>query len=56
MNTAVKTHWRLAYKSVKRAIKVTLISIESYIRAYKYSTKVSEDLYRKRKAIEYFEE
>jgi hypothetical protein len=56
MNTAVKTHWRLAYKSVKRAIKVTWISIESYIRAYKYSAKVSDDLYKKRKAFEYLKD
>jgi hypothetical protein len=48
INTQIKSHWRLAGRTVWKAIVVTLMVASSYVRAKYYIVKNSERLQRKR--------
>jgi len=43
MTLAAKTHWKLAYKAVKKALKVTLQDILQQFRARKHINKIYDD-------------
>lgn len=40
VSLAVKSHWKLAYKAVKKAIKVTIQEAGQYIKSTRYHLKV----------------
>jgi hypothetical protein len=48
LSLSAKSHWRLAIKSVRKALKVTLNDIIQQIRARKYINKVHDDNERSR--------
>jgi len=48
ISKAVKSHWKLAYRTIKKAIKVTLIDMKQVLIAKKYSFKIADDLERQR--------
>lgn len=52
VSLAVKTHWKLAYKSVKKAIKVSFQELNQFRKARKYHNKIIDDLDRRRKFFE----
>lgn len=54
MNKQIKSHWRLAYKAVAKAVKVTFSVIIETIKAKKYIFLNEERLYRER--LEYEKE
>lgn len=43
MTLAAKTHWKLAYKAVKKALKVTLQDILQQFHARKHINKIYDD-------------
>ena len=45
----IKSHWKLAFKSVLKAVKVTLQTVASVIRASKYSFSISDKLAEQRR-------
>jgi len=48
MNTQIKSHWRLAYRTFKKALSVTFSLMGRSLRANKYSFKVYHQLERQR--------
>lgn len=48
MNTQIKSHWRLARKSLWRAISISFSVCYSSLRARLYSISVSEKIMRQR--------
>lgn len=48
ISLAIKSHWRLAYRSFKKAIKVTLQEIKQSIKAHNYSFRMADDLDKQR--------
>jgi len=48
MNTQVKSHWRLVWRTFKKAIKVTIGIFFQMLRANLYSMKVFRHLERQR--------
>lgn len=52
LSLAAKTHWKMAFKSLKKAIKVTLQDIKQTRKAKKYRLKIADDLYIKKKFFE----
>lgn len=49
---AVKSHWRMALRAVKKAIEVTLQEINQVRKARKYQNKIIDDLERRRRFFE----
>ncbi len=49
ISKAAKTHWRLAYKSIKKALKVTLQDILQQFKARKHINKIYVDNLEQRK-------
>ncbi len=48
MNQAVKTHWKLARRSLVKAIYVTFQSLFAILRSRRHSFKIAEDLQKSR--------
>ena len=48
----IKSHWRIAFKSVLKAIKVTFQTAAAAVRAHKYSFTVADDLTEQRRKHE----
>lgn len=48
ISKAVKSHWKLAYRTFIKAIKVTLIDIKQIFNAKRYSFNIEDDLDRQR--------
>jgi len=45
---AAKTHWRVAYRQTKRAIKETVRDIVQHLKAKRYIKKTEDALYKQR--------
>lgn len=52
LSLAVKSHWKMAYRAIKSAIKVTLQDLNQVRKSRKYHNRVIDDLDRKRKFFE----
>ncbi len=52
VSVAVKTHWKLALRSVKKAVKVTFQELNQVRKSRKYHNKIIDDLDRRRKFFE----
>lgn len=52
MNTAVKTHWKLAYRSVKKALLVTVQSLSAAMRAARYTAIMQSRLSARKRELE----
>lgn len=48
VSLAVKTHWKLAFKHVKKALKVTVQTLLAMRRAKRYLLKIDDTLTKKR--------
>ncbi|QKJ99909.1 MAG: hypothetical protein HND40_10230 [Ignavibacteriota bacterium] len=53
LSLAIKSHWKLALRALKKAIKVTLQELNQIRKSRKYHNKIIDDLDRKRKFFEY---
>ncbi len=51
MNTAIKSHWRLAWRAFVKALKVTLQTLSAAVRARYYSVRISEKLQEDRRNL-----
>lgn len=52
MNTAVKTYWKLAYRSVKKALLVTVQSFSAAMRAARYTAIMQSRLSAKKRELD----
>lgn len=52
LSLAVKSHWKMALRATKKAIKVTLQDLNQVRKSRKYHNKIIDDLDRKRKFFE----
>ncbi|AFH47811.1 Hypothetical protein IALB_0097 [Ignavibacterium album JCM 16511] len=52
VSLAVKSHWKLALRALKRAIKVTIQELNQIRKSRKYHNKIIDDLDRRRKFFE----
>jgi hypothetical protein len=48
MNGLVKSHWRLVWSCLKKALKVTLDSFKSFLKAHIYRAKVQYEITKQR--------
>ncbi len=51
MNQAVKSHWKLAWRSFTKAVSVTFQTIFAMLRSRRYSFKVEDDLQKSRSEL-----
>ncbi|MEJ5351937.1 MAG: hypothetical protein WHS65_10120 [Melioribacteraceae bacterium] len=56
ISLAVKSHWKLAYRTFKKAIKVTLQDIKQIFNAHNYNYKISDDIDKQRYFYKIYEE
>jgi len=56
LSTAVKSHWRLAYRMFLKAIKVTFQDFNQNRKARAYINKIQPDLYAKKRIENIFSE
>lgn len=48
LSKAVKSHWKIAFFSLKRALRVTLQDLKQVIKASRYRNKIEYDLNNQR--------
>jgi len=52
LSLAAKTHWKMALKATKKALKVTLQDLNQVRKSRKYHNKIIDDLERRRNFFE----